>query len=165
MKNFLMIVTIVLIGLAGCTSQPAAEQSLSRLERLAPVPELLPEEVVAIQMRALQLNDDADRGIAVVFRFASPQNRQSTGPLSRFSSMIKNGPYAPMLNYVSATFEDPLVRGDEAMQRVSVTGADGLVVDYVFLLSRQPSDPYANCWMTDGVVIEAVRRTGPSARA
>ena len=163
MENKFLAAALAVIVLAGCAGQPAARQSLSRIERLTPDPDLTPEEVVAIQLRALQLNDQQDRGIAVAFRFASPQNRASTGPLPRFAGMIRNGPYSSMLNHVSAACQDPLVRGNEAMQRVAVTASDGLVINYVFILSRQSSEPYQDCWMTDAVVIESVRRSRPSA--
>ena len=151
--------------LAGCMSQSPSDRSLSSLEKLSPSPELGPAEVVAIQMRALQLNDDKDRGIAVVFRFASPDNRRATGPLDRFATMIKAGVYAPMLNHAAATYQDVLIRGDEAMQRVEVSGVDGTVVTYVFVLSVQGAAPYRDCWLTDSVMVESVRPAGPSSSA
>ena len=51
-----------------------------------PSAELAPEEVVAAQLHALRQNDPANRdaGIRIAFRFASPGNRQVTGPIERF---------------------------------------------------------------------------------
>jgi hypothetical protein len=66
---------------------------------LRPSAHLAPEDVVRIQLEALRKNDGEDRGIAVAFRFASPANKRSTGPLPRFISMIRNGPYSLMLAY------------------------------------------------------------------
>ena len=69
-------------------SVPGTEHPLS--EALAPRPELSPEEVIRIQLEALRHNDEQDRGIEVAFRFASPANRASTGPLPRFIRMIEH---------------------------------------------------------------------------
>ena len=73
-------------------------------ESLVPAPELSPGDVVRIQLEALRHNDDRNRGIDVAFRFASPANRASTGPLSRFIGMIRNGPYALMLGFGAASY-------------------------------------------------------------
>ena len=70
-----------------------------------PEPALSPGDVIRIQLEALRHNDEQDRGIAVAFRFASPANRANTGPLSRFTAMIKEGPYALMLDFRDATYD------------------------------------------------------------
>jgi hypothetical protein len=130
-----------------------------------PSPELSPEEVVQIQLTALQQNDPAnDRGIATVFRFASPQNRQMTGPLDRFAQMVRGPGYAPMLNFRSAEFLPIEQRGDEARQVVILTAADGTKANYLFMLSKQSRGDENGCWMTNGVVrVEANPTTTPSA--
>ena len=50
---------------------------------VVPDPAIAPEEVVAIQMKALQFNDNPvpDFGIAQTWNFAHPRNRAVTGPL------------------------------------------------------------------------------------
>ena len=50
-----------------------------------------PSEVVQIVVDALRVNDPqtGDKGIATVWRFAAPSNKAITGPLARFSQMIK----------------------------------------------------------------------------
>jgi hypothetical protein len=49
-----------------------------------PSPLLSPDEVVKIQVAALKDNDASNSGIELTFRFASPENRSTTGPLDRF---------------------------------------------------------------------------------
>jgi hypothetical protein len=118
----------------------------------APDPALAPQDVVRLQLEALRRNDAADRGIAAAFRFASPQNRRSTGPLPRFGRMIKQGPYALMLRYSDAAYGPVQVRGRRAVQRVTLYAPGRAPVSYAFFLSRQRQDgPLDGCWMTDAV--------------
>jgi hypothetical protein len=119
-----------------------------------PAPSLSPSEVVTIVLNALQHNDEPqpDAGIATTFEFASPANRVATGPLARFALMIKNPAYRAMLDFRSVTRGRLELDGDHARQRVVIVGRDGSQVTYVFLLSKQADGPYANCWMTDGVI-------------
>lgn len=118
----------------------------------APAPELSPGEVVRIQLEALRANDADDHGIAVAFRFASPRNKASTGPLERFIRMIKAGPYRLMLHYQHASFKPVRIDGNRAVQRVTLVGR-GEIRTYVFLLSRQRDPACDGCWMTDAVLL------------
>ena len=120
---------------------------------LMPAPELSPEDVVRIQLEALRHNDDRNRGIEVAFRFASPTNRVHTGPLPRFIGMIRNGPYALMLDFRAVSYGPVKSNGTQARQRVILTDATTSVT-YWFYLSRQSKAPYVDCWMTDAVFIE-----------
>lgn len=119
-----------------------------------PAPRLTPADVVGIVLTALQHNDDPtpDAGIATTFEFASPANRIETGPLERFALLLKNPAYRPMLGFRSATRGRVEIDGNHARERVVLVGKDGSQVTYVFLLTKQADGPYANCWMTDGVI-------------
>ena len=118
-----------------------------------PSPDLAPEEVVRIQVEALRQNDEPhdDAGIEAAFRFASPGNRRATGPLPRFTEMIKRG-YADMLGFERAEYGPVRVEGDQARQWVTFVQADGARSAYVFGLSRQRGGACDGCWMTDAVV-------------
>jgi hypothetical protein len=128
-----------------------------------PAPTLTPSDVIGIVLHALQHNDEPtrDAGITTTFEFASPENRQETGPLERFALMIKNPAYRPMLGFRSATRGRMEIEGNHARQRVVVVGKDGSQVTFVFLLSKQPDGPYANCWMTDGVIRQRAPQPAP----
>ena len=132
-----------------------------------PAPTLSPGQVVTIVLNALQHNDDPqpDAGIATTFEFASPANREETGPLRRFALMIKNPAYRPMLGFRSATRLPIEIDGSRARQRVVIIGRDGSQVTYVFLLSKQSDGPYANCWMTDGVIRQKDPESPPGTTA
>lgn len=116
-----------------------------------PSPLLPPEEVVKIQLRALKHNDSSNHGIAIAYRFASPENRLYTGPLSRFIQMLYNPLYAPMLNYETEELGEMKKRGNRAEQKVVLIDKTGRAYTYLFLLSKQEDGLYKGCWMTDGV--------------
>jgi len=121
-----------------------------------PSPDLSPEEVVRLQVEALQHNDEPhpDAGIEAAFRFASPENKRATGPLDRFTAMVKGPAYGTMLGFERAEYGEMRVDGDEAAQRVILVQPDGRRVSYVFGLSKQSGGGYDGCWMTDSVVRE-----------
>jgi hypothetical protein len=136
--------TMILIGCDNATAPaPAGKQ---------PSPSLSPEEVVRIQLEALKANDASDNGIAITFRFASPGNKMITGPVDRFSDMVKSPGYAPMLNFRSATFEPLETDGQFAQQLVEIVDTQGTHWLYLFRLSKQQEGNLAGCWMTDGVL-------------
>jgi Domain of unknown function (DUF4864) len=132
-----------------------------------PAPALSPSQVVGIVLHALQHNDDPrpDAGIATTFEFASPANREETGPLERFALMIKNPDYRPMLGFRSASRGPIQIDGNHARQRVVLVGRDGSEVTYMFLLSKQADGPYAHCWMTDGVIRQQAPEPLPGTTA
>ena len=67
--------------------------------------------------------------------------------------MIKEGPYALMLDFRDATYGSVETVSSQARQRVTLTGARASMT-YWFYLSRQTHVPYVGCWMTDAVYIE-----------
>lgn len=119
-----------------------------------PHPDLSPADVVRIQVAALGKNDapHIDAGIATAFRFASPGNKRSTGPLARFRLIARSPTYRPLLDHVRAEYGGVRQRGDEVALPVIVTTPAGRRVGYTFFLSKQTHQPFRGCWMTDGVV-------------
>jgi len=117
-----------------------------------PHPDLTPRQVVELQLEALRRNDDPqpDSGIATAFGFASPANRQATGPVARFARMLKNPMYRPMLGHSSAQFGPIRVEGDVARTQVVLFGGDGRMTAYDFTLSLDKS---SRCWLTDSVML------------
>ncbi|MEP0546721.1 MAG: DUF4864 domain-containing protein [Rhodothermales bacterium] len=143
MRRLLPVLAFALLAV------PAAAQPV-------PSPDLTPEEVVRLQVEALQHNDEPrpDAGIETAFRFASPSNRRATGPLARFAAMVKGPVYGDMLGFESAEYGEMRVEGDLAAQRVTLVQSDGRRVRFVFGLSKQTAGRCAGCWMTDTVVPE-----------
>ena len=117
-----------------------------------PDPELKPNDVVKLQLLAMQQNDDSDFGIEVTFRFASPSNKIQTGPLKRFISLVRSPSYRPLLNHINATFLELTIEEDFAVQEVIITTSKGERIGYRFRLSIQKGPLYPGCWMTDSVI-------------
>ena len=122
------------------------------IENAYPEPELKPNDVVRLQLLAMQQNDDSDFGIEVTFRFASPANKKQTGPLKRFIRLVRNPSYRPLLNHINATFLELTVEEVFAVQDVIITTSNGERIGYRFRLSIQKGPVYPGCWMTDSVV-------------
>ena len=157
-KNGLAAALLVLCALF--TGAPSAADPIVAGAR--PLPTLAPEDVVRIQLEALRRNDTGDGGIAIAFRFATPDNRRSTGPLSRFARMIKQGPFALMLTFTVAEYGPVEVVDRRARQRVTLFAPGVAPVTYVFYLERQAEQgPLMDCWMTAGV--QAVPGKGQAA--
>ncbi|MES2682832.1 MAG: DUF4864 domain-containing protein [Pseudomonadota bacterium] len=118
-----------------------------------PSPALTPREVVQLQITALKAVDHPtkDAGFATVFRFTSPGNRAQTGPLPRFSRMIRDG-FGEMINHKSARLLDTIQQADEALQPVEIISLGGKRYQYVFVLRRQDDENCRACWLTDGVI-------------
>jgi Domain of unknown function (DUF4864) len=131
----------------------ASDIGLAEMTDLVPRPELTPEQVVQYQVAALQQNDDpkSDAGIERTFRFASPSNKQVTGPLEHFVRIVKSPAYSPLLNNRSSAIVGSELRDHQAKIAVKIVAVDGRRLIYVFILSKQTEDDFHDCWMTDGV--------------
>ena len=144
--------TLVVLALASGITL-ATDRETAAPEATEPDPSLTPEQVIAIQLYALQNNSrlENDRGIEITFNFASPANRATTGPLPQFITMVKEPLYNVMLDFDS--FETaPIERdGENVQQRVTLIHKHGRYAIFVWVLSKQTQAPYVNCWMTDAV--------------
>jgi hypothetical protein len=157
-KTAIIAAVIVVAGvlLSGCLNvpEPGKERVLNQMLSQQPSPDLTPTEVVKIQINALRMNNESDDGIAVAFRFASPDNRRVTGPLPRFARLVKSSPYSPLLYHSEAYFSPLGVSGQRAVQLVGLKDEFGGTYLYVFVLSKQTSGEYKGCWMTDEVYLQ-----------
>lgn len=142
---------VLTLALAVFLQATAAVAAAAIETQAAPAPSLSPKEVVRIQVEALRTNAATDAGIALVFRFASPQNRQTTGPLSRFAQMIRTPPYDLMVNHRTASYGLTILGESRMRQDVTIIAKDGSKTRFVWLVSRQEEGPYAGCWTTDAV--------------
>ena len=118
-----------------------------------PAVDLLPEDVVRIVINALANNDEpyADAGIETTFAFASPANKINTGPLDRFTRMVKNDVFGIMVNHVGSDFSDVVHDGNNAYQLVQLKGKNGAEIVFAFRLSKQLDGEFEGMWMTDAV--------------
>ena len=141
-KTFLALVCLAIVD------------GLAQVAELTPEPTLSPKQVVEYQVSALQHNDDphANAGIERAFRFASPANKNVTGPLEHFVSVVKSPAYLPMINNLASSVTGTQIEGDHARVAIRITPATGRALTYLFVLTRQHDNDFNNCWMTDSVV-------------
>jgi hypothetical protein len=154
-----IVFAVMLSSVMGCRDEhttptpPVTPPPAPTAKAAAPDPTLKPEQVVKLVAEALGHNDtpEADAGIATAFAFASPGNKQVTGPLARFVPMVKAPTYRPLIEAKTIVYAPIRVDGDFAEQLVTVTDAAGESAVFLFTLSRQGDGDYEDCWMTDGV--------------
>ena len=132
----------------------------STAELVFPNPDIAPAEVIAIQLNGLQHNDkpETDAGIRQTWAFAHPRNRAMTGPLKRFTTMLKSPGYNVMLNHVSNEIV-PASSGKGWRQfDVFMETENGEVMQFAWIVEKVTDGRYKNCWMT--VAVSAPRLAG-----
>lgn len=119
----------------------------------APGPDLAPERVVAIQLNALKRNDvpEPDAGIVRTWAFAHPDNKRFTGPIERFTAMLKGSGYGPLINHRRHEIQAVVKQDDVAVFAVTIVASDGRTVAYQWQVSKVVTGPLAGSWMTIGV--------------
>ena len=144
-----------------------------------PSPLLSPQQVLICQILALRMHlgagAAATKGAAMqlCFNFASPRNQHITGPIARFSEMIRLG-YPEMLSAQTVHFVpwEWQEGGKGLVLRVAFELPDGCLACYVWFLGKQPVIRAINeeavppeyeeerrairacerCWMTESVL-------------
>ena len=117
-----------------------------------PSPKLSPEDVVELQMNALSAPGPVQSRIDRCYRFASPANRQHTGPENRFAQMIQAPKYSVLLDAKHFLVGRATLNGRQAHLLLTVVNSKGNLSLFRCLLSKQTAAPYADCWMTDAVI-------------
>ena len=129
-------------------------------DMVSPSPDIEPRDVIAIQLNGLQYNEfpEADSGIRQTWAFAHPRNRAVTGPLPRFTMMLKGPAFAMMLNH--ASHEIMLKKSGEKWRQFDVlmAAANGDIMQFVWIVEQVTEGRYEDCWMT--VAVSAPRRIG-----
>jgi uncharacterized protein len=117
-------------------------------------PQMNARDIIRLQMNALQ-NNKNESGIRLAFRYASSENKRSTGPYSKFKRMVKNKNYKHLLNCKSWRFIPRTIRkkGDEEYSVIVevLSSHDIKKYRYRFTMSRQLKTLF---WRTDSVILE-----------
>jgi len=129
----------------------AVAGSSAKWTYLKPDKELSPQQVVQIQLQALQQNDRSDSGVITVFNFSSPKNKLHIGPLNHLRVLVRDPAYQSMLNFKNYKKGQLVVSNNMAYQLVVIQGSDGREEVYMFILSKQRKGTYKGCWMTEGI--------------
>ena len=125
--------------------------SISKAELLKPNSKINPSEVVKIQLKSLQKNNDRfeDSGIEQTWNFAHPNNKKATGPLEKFKRMIKGNNYKMMINHLSHTVTQ-VTSGDDWVQfEVILLDKEKIYHKFNWQVEKYTGDgPLKNCWLT-----------------
>ena len=117
-----------------------------------PSPDINPIDVVEVQLFALQSNDESDFGIRQTWEFAHPRNKMATGPLPRFTSMIKTPAYSILLNNLKFETREIFNDGKTAGVAVRIEAKDNKAYTYMWTLEKITEEgPLKGIWMTSGV--------------
>ena len=117
-----------------------------------PSPDINPIDVVEVQLFALQSNDESDFGIRQTWEFAHPRNKIATGPLPRFTSMIKTPAYSILLNNLKFETKEIFNDGKTAGIAVRIEAKDNKAYTYMWTLEKIIEEgPLNGNWMTSGV--------------
>lgn len=152
--SFMALGILFFLGRTYLVSQDKYHSDVEEAQTLEPEPSIGPQQVVEIQMKAMQRNNYPyeNHGIEVAYRFASPANKENTGPLERFTQMVNNDIYRSLLNARRYGLDAIEVEGDIAVQKVTLIDEEDQPVVYFFQLSRQKDGNFKDCWLTDSVV-------------
>jgi len=147
------ILSVIFVATASLSLQAAIVEKPELAELPQPARGLLPADVVRIVIEALARNDQpyADAGIAITFAFASPANKVNTGPLLKFTQMVRTPTYGIMIDHVAHEFSEVVMVGGDAYQMVKIRGMKGGEEIFAFRLSQQTGGEYDGMWMTDAV--------------
>ena len=125
--------------------------SISKADLLIPKKDILPSEVVKIQLTGLQNNDSIfkDGGIEQTWNFAHPNNKRATGPLENFKRMIKSDSYQMMIDHLSHTITE-VGSGDKWAQfEVIILDKNKIYHKFNWQVEKYTVDgTLKDCWMT-----------------
>ena len=125
--------------------------SISKADLLKPNKDILPSEVVKIQLIGLQNNDSdfKDGGIEQTWNFAHPNNKRATGPLENFKRMIKSDSYQMMIDHLSHTITE-VGSGDKWAQfEVIILDKNKIYHKFNWQVEKYTIEgTLKDCWMT-----------------
>ncbi|MCA9192494.1 MAG: hypothetical protein KDB03_12055 [Planctomycetales bacterium] len=144
------VCTKLLISDDAATLSGASETASDNV-RMVAKPELTPEEVVELQIDSLNKSLADPEAMKTCFGLASPSNRQATGPLERFATMVVSPPYDHLAYCEQWQVGAATIEGDFAVVLATTVDGENQVHAYRFFLVKQREPPYENCWLTEAV--------------
>ena len=125
--------------------------SIAKADLLKPNKDILPSEVVKIQLTGLQNNDTyfKDGGIEQTWNFAHPNNKRVTGPLDNFKRMIKSDSYQMMINHLSHTITEVGSSDKWAQFEVIILDKNKIYHKFNWQVEKYTlQGALSDCWMT-----------------
>ena len=128
--------------------------NISYSELLKPQADLLPEEVISIQLTALQNNNYPyiNAGIEQTWEFAHPSNRQYTGPLSNFIKMMYSDSYSIIIDHIQHKINLVEQGKNISFFLIELDDKTGNKFELQWIVEKVLLDSeFKNCWMTISV--------------
>ena len=125
--------------------------TFSNAELLNPNRNIKPREVIKIQLNGLQQNDSKfkDSGIEQTWKFAHPNNKRVTGPLSNFKMMLKSDSYGMMINHLSHTITELGSSDKWAQFEVIILDKNKIYHKFNWQVEKYTLDGnLKDCWLT-----------------
>ena len=125
--------------------------TFSNAELLSPNSDIKPKEVIKIQLNGLQQNDSKfkDSGIEQTWKFAHPNNKRVTGPLSNFKMMLKSDSYGMMINHLSHTITELGSSDKWAQFEVIILDKNKIYHKFNWQVEKYTLDgSLKDCWLT-----------------
>ena len=133
----------------------AAQQDdlATALNLISPHPNIHPKKVIEIQLRSLQRNNEPipDAGIKQTWAFAHPDNRLMTGPIERFTLMMKSRNYKTILQHRNHKIEPVFKTNSRSQFAVSITTLNDQKMTFKWELMKVQIGEYSGSWMTTSV--------------
>lgn len=152
------VVMLLICGMAvsGATNPPNTQTTVDVRVLVTPAPYLSAEQVISLQLEALQTwqGERIDDALRQVWAFAHPRNKRITGPIQRFGAMLAGPGYAALIGHQSHTIqwldEEPNSESKTATVFVRVLAQDGQFYGFVWQLAKVHISG-DEVWMTTGV--------------
>ena len=122
-------------------------------EIINPNENLLPYDVVKIQLEALKKNNKEDDGIMQTWLFAHPENKKNTGPYARFRIMIYGNQYRSLLNHSSHKINLLMNTPNKNIFKVEILAKDKKLLFYEWHVEKASEKNCNDCWFTSAVSI------------
>ncbi len=123
-------------------------------ELLKPSPLLTPDQVIAIQLNALNNNDYPYKnfGIEQTWEFAHPKNRKFTGPLENFIKMMYSASYVKMINHKKHKINLIQTADQISFFFIEIIDKNGTRLGFNWIVEKVLiKGEFYNCWMTTSV--------------
>ena len=143
MKKIILYTTFTLLNI-----------SVSFADLIKPSIEIDPVKVVNIQLKGLMNNDkpSKDHGIKQTWEFAHPLNKEYTGPLPRFISLIKSENYKMLINHLDSKIIEIFQSNNKYGFEVTILGNDKNYYKFQWVVEKYYNEgPLENCWLTTSV--------------
>ena len=121
---------------------------------IKPSKKIEPDQVVKIQLKGLMNNNDpySDVGIEQTWEFAHPKNKKYTGPLEKFTKMLKGDSYYMLLGHKEHQIEQVYLNENVATFLVTILDSDKTYYKFKWQVEKYINQgPLKDCWLTTAV--------------